>query len=33
VRAVVGLESAVGLVVSAATLGYLVLAMLRPEKF
>jgi K+-transporting ATPase KdpF subunit len=29
----VGLESAIGLVVSAATLCYLVLAMLRPEKF
>jgi K+-transporting ATPase KdpF subunit len=29
----VGAESLIGLVVSAVTLGYLVLALLRPEKF
>jgi K+-transporting ATPase KdpF subunit len=28
-----GLDSAIGLLVSVALLGYLVLAMLRPEKF
>jgi K+-transporting ATPase KdpF subunit len=28
-----GLDSAIGLIVSVAMLGYLVLAMLRPEKF
>jgi K+-transporting ATPase KdpF subunit len=29
----VSLEYAIGLLVSVATLGYLVLAMLKPEKF
>ena len=28
-----GLDYAIGLVVSIATLGYLVMAMVRPEKF
>jgi K+-transporting ATPase KdpF subunit len=29
----VGLDYAIGLLVSIATLGYLILAMLKPEKF
>jgi len=29
----VGLDYAIGLLVSVATLGYLIVAMLRPEKF
>jgi K+-transporting ATPase KdpF subunit len=29
----VGVDSLIGLVVSVAVLGYLVIAMLRPEKF
>jgi len=29
----VGIDSAIGLLVSVLTLGYLILAMLRPEKF
>jgi K+-transporting ATPase KdpF subunit len=29
----VGLDSVIGLLVSVALLGYLILAMLRPEKF
>jgi K+-transporting ATPase KdpF subunit len=33
VRCDVGVESALGLLVSIGMLGYLILAMLRPEKF
>jgi K+-transporting ATPase KdpF subunit len=29
----VGIDNAIGLLVSALTLGYLILALLRPEKF